>query len=125
MKSYLFKIMLISFILISCNKDKKQISVQDSKSKYGGSYVINILRGSPNALDPVLINSKHADDISSQIYDRLIDLNEKLILVPELTKSLPTISDDGLKYIFNLRTDVYFHDNKCFQDGKGRKNDSK
>lgn len=121
MKSYLFKIMLISFILISCNKDKKQISVQDSKSKYGGSYVINILRGSPNALDPVLINSKHADDISSQIYDRLIDLNEKLILVPELTKSLPTISDDGLKYIFNLRTDVYFHDNKCFQDGKGRK----
>jgi peptide/nickel transport system substrate-binding protein len=82
---------------------------------------MNILRGSPNGLDPVLIQSKHADDIASQIFDKLVDLNEKLDLVPELARSLPTISDDGRIYTFHLRTDVSFHDNPAFPGGKGRR----
>lgn len=98
----------------------KQTEGQGGK-KYGGIYTMNVLRGDPNGLDPVLINSKHADDIASQIYDKLIELNSKLELIPEVARTLPTISPDGRIYRFNLRTDVYFQDDSCFPGGKGRK----
>lgn len=88
---------------------------------YGGIYTANVLRGDPNGLDPVLINSKHADDISSQVYDRLVDLDSNLELIPELAVALPQISDDGRTYTFTLRSDVYFHDSEAFPDGKGRR----
>lgn len=100
--------------------DKPQVAGQGGK-KYGGVYSANILRGSPKGLDPVLINAKHADDIASQIYDKLIDLNEKLQIVPEFAKSLPTISQDGRVYTFDLRTDVFFHNDSCFPGSKGRR----
>jgi peptide/nickel transport system substrate-binding protein len=88
---------------------------------YGGVYHMNVLRGSPNGLDPVLINSKHADDIASQIFDKLIDLDSGLHLVPELARELPSISGDGRIYRFSLRSDVSFHDDSSFSGGRGRR----
>lgn len=86
----------------------------------GGIYHINMLRGNPNALDPALINSKLSDDIALQIYDRLISLDSNLNIIPEFARRWE-ISEDGLTYTFHVRTDVYFHDNPCFPDGKGRR----
>ena len=45
---------------------------------------------------------------------------EKLIQQPCIAKSWK-ISEDGLNYVFDLRTDVFFHDHDKFKDGKGRK----
>jgi oligopeptide transport system substrate-binding protein len=100
-------------------KTQQRAGVGDKK--YGGTYTMNVLRGSPNGLDPVLISSKHADDIASQIYDKLVDLDEGLEVVPELARELPAISEDGRIYRFALRTDVYFHDSPAFPSGKGRR----
>ena len=88
--------------------------------KYGGRYTINEIRGNPSSLDPVRMNSKVEDDIATNIYDRLVDNDSKLDLVPELAKSWE-ISPDGLTYIFHLRNDAFFHDDPCFIGGKGRK----
>jgi peptide/nickel transport system substrate-binding protein len=109
--------------LVACGGDQphERQRAGSGGKKYGGTYTLNVLRGSPNGLDPVLINSKHADDIASQIYDKLIDLDDALKLVPELARALPSISTDGRTYRFSLRTDVSFHDNKCFPGGKGRR----
>ncbi len=41
-------------------------------------------------------------------------------LVPAIAKSW-SVSPDGLIYTFILRDDIFFHDNKCFNNGKGRK----
>lgn len=89
--------------------------------RYGGVYRMNVLRGNPNALDPVLISSKHADDIASQIYDKLIDLDDSLRMIPELAREIPSISEDGRTYTFKLRTDVNFQNSECFPGGKGRR----
>jgi peptide/nickel transport system substrate-binding protein len=115
---------LIALGAFSCGHDKVETKPRvagEGGKKYGGSYRMNAIEGSPKALDPVLINAKGADDIASQIYDRLIDLDDKLDLVPELAKSLPKISADGRTYTFDLRTDVFFQDDSCFPGGKGRK----
>ena len=45
---------------------------------YGGVFRINMIRGNPNGLDPVIINSKLADDIALQVYDRLISFDSSL-----------------------------------------------
>jgi oligopeptide transport system substrate-binding protein len=109
-------------MLAACGGETAREQQRDGSGgrRYGGTYTMNVLRGSPNGLDPVLINSKHADDIATQIYDKLIDLDAELKLVPELARALPVISEDGRTYRFTLRNDVRFHDNACFPDGKGR-----
>lgn len=100
-------------------REEEQGSRSDATHGYGGLFRINIVRGDPNGLDPVLVDSKHADDIASQVFDKLIDLDDSLRVVPELAKSW-TISDDGKSYTFILRNDVRFQDHEAFPDGKGR-----
>ncbi|GAB1430940.1 ABC transporter substrate-binding protein [Ignavibacteria bacterium] len=86
----------------------------------GGRFRINMIRGNPNGVDPAIINSKLSDDIALQIYDRLITFDSMLNVVPELATSWE-ISPDGKRYTFHIRTDVFFHDNPCFPNGKGRR----
>ncbi len=117
-------LILLTCTLMACggrgSQNEEQVVGRGGK-KYGGTFIMNVLRGSPKGLDPVLISSKHADDIASQVFDRLIELNEKLDLVPEVAKALPTISQDGRTYTFDLRTDIYFHDDSCFPGAQGRR----
>jgi len=109
------------FIFASCGH--KQADVMHSANggkKYGGRYTLNEIRGNPSSLDPVRMNSKVEDDIGTNIFDKLVENNSKLELVPELARSWK-ISPDGKTYTFHLRTDVFFHDDSCFASGKGRK----
>ena len=121
-----FSFLLFSAIMLQSCGDGKDAdtpngegSVTSSEVQYGGIFRLNVLRGDPNGLDPVLVDSKHADDIASQIYDKLIDLNDSLKIVPELAQTWD-LSENGLTYTFNLRTDVRFRDHSCFEGGKGR-----
>jgi len=113
--------LLCLFLLASCgHKQTEVMRAANGGKKYGGRYILNEIRGNPSSLDPVRMNSKVEDDIGSNIFDKLIDNNSKLELVPELAKSWD-ISPDGKTYTFHLRTDVFFHDDSCFPGGKGRK----
>lgn len=117
-------LLLPLLLLLACGGEQKPDAPRTTGQggrKYGGSFTANIVRGNPKGLDPVLINSKHADDIASQIYDRLLDVNDQLELVPELARELPQISSDGRIYTFKLRTDVFFQNDSCFPGAKGRK----
>jgi len=54
------------------------------------------------------------------IYNTLVEVDTALNIVPSLAGSWD-ISDDGLRYTFHLRQDVYFQDNAAFPQGKGRR----
>jgi len=78
----------------------------------------------PNSLDPVRGSSKYDNVASGYVYETLLEY-EYLIrpyqLKPCLLESMPEVSEDGLTFTFKLRDDIYFHDDPCFENGKGRK----
>ncbi len=55
--------------------------------------------------------------IGNHLYDGLVRLDSNLNVIPGIAKSW-TVEDSGKKYIFRLRSDVFFHENEAF--GKNR-----
>jgi oligopeptide transport system substrate-binding protein len=86
---------------------------------YGGTFLMNET-GDMRSLDPPQINDATSHHIAENIFDQLLGFDKDLNIVPSLG-SLPLVSEDGLTYTFRIRNDVYFHDNPCFPNGKGRK----
>jgi peptide/nickel transport system substrate-binding protein len=86
---------------------------------YGGIYRQNET-GELRGLDPVGLNDVTSGHVAINIYEQLIEFDADLNIVPEIAKSW-TISLDGCTYTCTLRNDVYFHDDPCFPNGKGRK----
>mgnify|MGYP005854971775 CR=1 FL=1 len=66
------------------------------------------------SLDPAFAKDQRNIWAVHQLYNTLIGLDDSLNIVPELAKSW-TISEDGLTYEFEIRDDVYFHQNKIFK----------
>lgn len=61
----------------------------------------------PNTLDPALMTDVRSGRLSALLYDTLIRYDENLKIQPCLAVSWK-MSDNGLKYIFELRKDVLF-----------------
>jgi oligopeptide transport system substrate-binding protein len=72
------------------------------------------------SLDPAFAKSQAVIWAVHQLYNTLVETDENLNIRPSLALSWD-VSPDRLKYIFHLRTDVFFHDNPVFPGGKGRK----
>lgn len=72
------------------------------------------------SLDPAFAKNQSIMWPVHQLYNTLVEVDNQLQIVPSLAKSWE-ISDDRLVYTFHLRDDVFFHDDACFPNGKGRK----
>ena len=112
-KKFLFIIFLLGlFFFISCTGDKGK----DSNKKI---FRYNEKAGI-SSLDPAFAKDQASIWACNQIYNGLVQLNDKLEVRPCIAKSW-TISTDGLRYTFYLRDDVFFHDHSLFPKGKGRR----
>jgi len=113
-------ILISSFLAQSC---KKPIEVPLLTKGNGDIYYGGIFRVNESAelrsLDPVRIQDVTSSHIAEQIYDNLVTLDENLSIELGLAYKW-SVSDDGMLYTYHLRSGVYFHDNKCFPNGKGR-----
>lgn len=108
-------LLFISFLLFihSC---KLKPGIEDPTKtvfRYNESFPIT-------SLDPAFTRSVENIWAVNQIYNGLVQLDEKLQVQPCIAKSW-SISEDGLLYTFHLRNDVYFHDHILFLNSKGRK----
>jgi peptide/nickel transport system substrate-binding protein len=70
-------------------------------------------------LDPAFARDQAHIWVCNQLYNGLVQLDDDLNIEPCIAKSWE-ISDDGLKYTFHLRTDVFFHHSEVF-NGRKRK----
>lgn len=81
----------------------------------------------PKSLDPVQGSTQYDNQACSQVYDGLLQykyLVRPLELEPAIVTQMPTIVDnvDGTQtWKFELREDVFFQDDPCFEGGKGRR----
>ncbi len=75
-------------------------------------------------LEPVMSNSPQTIWVITLLMEGLVAYDKTNNIAPQLARSWQ-ISDDGLRYTFNLRTDVRFHDDPCFKNKKGRSVTSK
>lgn len=101
---------IFSLLLTSCGP---------SESESGKKFFRYNESGEITSLDPA--SAKRTENIwaVNQMFNGLVQLDDNLQVAPCIAKSWE-ISDSGKVYTFHLRTDVYFHDNPVFPDGKGR-----
>lgn len=102
----------------SCSIENKN-TTQHQQQDYSNVFRLNEATGI-SSLDPAFARNFENIMAVNQLFNGLVQMNEKLEVIPAIAKSW-TISDDGKVYTFILRDDVYFHDHPVFPDGKGRK----
>lgn len=72
------------------------------------------------SLDPAFAKNQSIMWVVHQLYNTLVEVDSNLQIKPSLAKYWE-ISEDGLRYTFHLRTDIFFHDDPCFPGGRGRR----
>lgn len=102
----------IAFTHISCNDSGKE---KDTRTVFNYNEMAGV-----TSLDPATANNTEDIWPVNQLFNGLVQMNDSLRVIPCIAKSW-YISDDGLVYTFNLKDNVFFHDNKCFDNEKGRK----
>ena len=71
--------------------------------KSGGTLVVGLTAGEPDALDPTLARTFSGREVFLTFCEKLYDLNAKAQIVPQLASALPTISKDKLTVTIPLR----------------------
>jgi peptide/nickel transport system substrate-binding protein len=85
-----------------------------SAAKNGGTLVIGLTAGEPDALDPTLARTFSGREVFLTFCEKLYDLNGKAQIVPQLASALPTISKDKLTVTIPLRKGIKFNDGTPF-----------
>lgn len=129
MKKHLFLSLLLSFsVLLSCtngsnegneNNNPEELVKAEGGKNYGGILKVNSLDRF-SSLFPAAISDIYSQHITSQIYEGLLKFNPSTLeLEPALAESYE-VDSKNKTYTFNIRKGVYFHDDECFEGGKGR-----
>lgn len=121
MRNYL--LFILAFVLVSCgDASKREFKLTPAKGGvyYGGTFRYNEEEYF-KTLYPLNITEVTAHRIIEQIYEGLVTFDDStLAVIPNLAKYW-TIDESKTKYTFILNNNVYFQDDACFPDGKGRK----
>jgi len=72
------------------------------------------------SLDPAFAKNQSIMWAIHQLYSTLVEVDDNLEIKPLLVKDWQ-FSDDKKTIVFNLKTDIFFHDDAAFVNGKGRR----
>ncbi len=112
----LFVIILICLTIVGCRKSGPQIDSSEKSLKF-------VIPGKLTNFDPVDMRDHSTMQVASHIYETLYEyhyLKRPYELIPLLAAEMPQVSDDVTEYTIKIKKGVYFSDDKCFPDGKGR-----
>ena len=92
--------------------------------EYSGKKVLEFaIESKVGSLDPIRAASSYDHWAAAPVYESLFQYNylaRPSRLEPNLLAKMPTISEDGLTYRFELKPGTLFHDDPCFPGGSGR-----
>lgn len=72
------------------------------------------------SLDPAFAKNQSIMWAVHQLYNTLVEVDSLLNIAPSVAKRWE-ISEDGKSYTFYLRDDIFFHDDACFKNARGRR----
>ncbi|TAG99780.1 MAG: ABC transporter substrate-binding protein [Sphingobacteriales bacterium] len=107
----IWAVSLAILALAGCKDDKTQ--------NHKKIFNLNLDQGL-TSLDPAFARNQNVLWMCNQLFNGLLQIDDSLHLKPCIAKAWK-ISEGGKQYTFNLRNDVYFHDDALFKNGKGRK----
>ncbi|MFA5573976.1 MAG: ABC transporter substrate-binding protein [Brumimicrobium sp.] len=113
-------LLFISTLFLGCRTDEKQ-QVINAKGgvRYGGEFRF-MSSEKVQTLFPLSTTNVYTNRVVYQIFQRLVGFDpETKELVPEIALSTD-VNENSTVFTFHLRKDVYFHDDPCFEKGKGR-----
>ncbi len=97
---------------------------QKASSPDGQEVVLNErIEAKIQTLDPANVGDTTSDGVCREFHESLYGyhyLKRPQQIIPELADGMPDIRDDGKTYRIPVKKGVYFHDDPCFPDGKGR-----
>ncbi|MGB0838627.1 MAG: ABC transporter substrate-binding protein [Chitinophagales bacterium] len=110
-------IILVSLCFMACggSDSSKDSAASDEPTFFRYNQATGI-----SSLDPAFAKDLATMWAGKQLFNGLVQTNDKLEVLPCIAKNW-TISDDGLTYTFTLRDDVFFHNHEAFESGKGPK----
>ncbi len=120
MKNLLY--LLITVSLISCSgESKREFKLRPAKGGkfYGGTFRTNEEEYF-KTLYPLNITEVVAHRICDEIFEGLVTFDDSTLAVIPALASTWEIDPTATKYTFHLHKGVFFHDDPCFQNGKGR-----
>lgn len=111
-------------LFFSCGKSKQDAGSTGLRPAAGGKYYGGVFRINESEyiknLFPHNITDAYSYRVASQIYEGLFKFDpENLNVVNGLIENYK-VDGSGMVYEFKLKKGVFFHDNPCFPDGKGR-----
>jgi len=109
-----FWLLLLGVFLNSCGSTGEQ-DTNANKTVFRYNEAAGISK-----LDPARTTSFEDIIAIGHVFEGLVALNEEMVVVPSIASDWD-ISEDGRKYTFYLRNDVYFHHDKCFAASEGRR----
>lgn len=115
-------LLLLTGLFNSCGVNDKttgELTKANGNVYYGGTFRMNEIEDFRN-LYPLSITEETSQHIAHQVYEGLIKLSQSdLTVLPCLAESWEK-NEDATVWIFHLRKGVKFHDDSCFEEGKGR-----
>lgn len=118
----LFVITTSLLVLSACSGSKSESSeklVAKGEKVYGGCLRVSE-SDTYQTLNPSSITDAISAFIATQVHDGLVKLNMSTLKVEPSIAEKWDIDPSGTKYTFSLKKGVFFHDDECYSDGKGR-----
>ncbi|NGF75122.1 ABC transporter substrate-binding protein [Fluviicola sp. SGL-29] len=118
--SYLLALISL-VVLASCGektKNSTELTLINGGRTYGGELVFSYSEPITE-LFPLAAAHQHVINVSSQIYETLLNIDPKTLKVTPSIASSFTVNEAGDVYTLKIQKGIFFHDDECF-GGKGR-----
>lgn len=126
MKNYITGVIsaLLVLLMASCGGGDNQANNGGLEMAQGGRYYGGVFKMNEveyyRSLYPLNVTEVTSHRITNQIYEGLVRFNQAdLSIVPTLAESWE-VDSNATVFTFKIRKGVFFHDDECFEGGKGR-----
>lgn len=109
MRKKTIPILALAIVLASCGTDKEANKNTNSKER---DTIVLAQLSDPKTMDPHRTTSLYCQRAMTQIYDRMLEIDENMNLIPGLAESWEQLDDHTT--VFKLRKGIKFHNGDTF-----------